>query len=1007
MIKNTEWTKERCMEAASHCSTRSEFKSKFPGARKIARSNGWIDEINATYFPEKASCGKQNRVYVIYAYEFPKENSVYVGLTFNLEYREKKHSTSSNDDLFLYCKNHNTILPTIKIIKDNIDSKDATSLHHMYYDQYVDSGWLMINDESSVGINSNHTDITRTGAYEAARQCKSKSEFRERFYNEYRKSKRYGWFDSYDWFERPSVKGTYVKEPVKWTKEATFEEAKKYRTISEFAKNCDGGYRMALRNGWIVDYIWFEKRKTVTSMTEEEVREVAMQYTSLKEFRDEHYTMVRFAKDMGWLDNYEWLKKGYSKHTKEEIIEIARKYDTLSDFEKYDNKAFRAAKYKKWLPEFIWLKKKQRVYTKELCAEVAGQYKTYHEFRVAEPNMYSRCRINGWLEEFTWLVDDIKKTTKQKEEQAPKYSNEELEENSKDLTYEECKENAEKCYYVFGFKENHPFHYYKSVKERWIGDFDWLKTERAPRNFYTYDYCKAEAEKYDDYGEFRKNSPLAYRKAKQDGWIKEWELSSGHKPNNYWNDERCFECASKCAYRSDFRMRYPAAYQYAKRTGILSVVIEKYFPEKVTDEYSENEIFTVYAYEIEQTHAVYVGVTHLPKQREIRHRNAFVDSKHTTRLSKYCKLNGFDIPEVKVLEDNIKPEEASEKEIYWYNKYRDAGWFMINKEEKLGSLGHKIKKMWTYERVRECAEECKINGEFREKYPQAYVVAKQNRWLSEFTWLERTNRGPERYWTEERCCGLAEQYSTFSEFKKNEPTAYEASRTYGYLEKFDWLENDMSRPKWTEEECAKVSHECLTISEFRKKYETAYRRSKENGWLEKFDWLVATPKPNKVDNGTKHRKYVIVNGVVPLTYEENYAVAKKYTLMNDFRTKEVTAYNRARRLGWLKDYTWLKRGDAPQTFEEVEATARKYSSMDDFYNNDTQTYKVARKNGWIDKFDWLKRKHRPRWTFETAAQEASKYSSASELFHKDRYLYDSAKRHGWIDKFVFSGSSVE
>ena len=69
--------------------------------------------------------------------------------------------------------------------------------------------------------------------------------------------------------------------------------------------------------------------------------------------------------------------------------------------------------------------------------------------------------------------------------------------------------------------------------------------------------------------------------------------------------------------------------------------------------------------------------------------------------------------------------------------------------------------------------------------------------------------------------------------------------------------------------------------------------------------------------------------------------------MNDFRTKEVTAYKRAQRLGWLKDYTWLKRVTVAQTFEEVEATARKYSSMDDFYNNDTQTYKVARKNGWM------------------------------------------------------------
>lgn len=41
-------------------------------------------------------------------------------------------------------------------------------------------------------------------------------------------------------------------------------------------------------------------------------------------------------------------------------------------------------------------------------------------------------------------------------------------------------------------------------------------------------------------------------------------------------------------------------------------------------------------------------------------------------------------------------------------------------------------------------------------------------------------------------------------------------------------------------------------------------------------------------------------------YSICYNEAKKYTTIKDFRHKSPAAYNRARKMGWYKDYTWLK-----------------------------------------------------------------------------------------------------
>ena len=42
-----------------------------------------------------------------------------------------------------------------------------------------------------------------------------------------------------------------------WSKEVCYEEAKKYKSRSEFCRGCCSAYKASMKNGWIDDYNWF------------------------------------------------------------------------------------------------------------------------------------------------------------------------------------------------------------------------------------------------------------------------------------------------------------------------------------------------------------------------------------------------------------------------------------------------------------------------------------------------------------------------------------------------------------------------------------------------------------------------------------------------------------------------------------------------------------------------------------------------------------------------------
>ena len=98
-------------------------------------------------------------IYLIYAYEELKTHSVYVGLTNNINRRDKEHRNKIfNDSLFRFCKQNDVDIPVVKILKSNLTSTTARKYEYEFWHKYKEDGWNMINCESALGYLGGNCD---------------------------------------------------------------------------------------------------------------------------------------------------------------------------------------------------------------------------------------------------------------------------------------------------------------------------------------------------------------------------------------------------------------------------------------------------------------------------------------------------------------------------------------------------------------------------------------------------------------------------------------------------------------------------------------------------------------------------------------------------------------------------------------------------------------------------------------------------------------------------------
>lgn len=105
-----------------------------------------------------------------------------------------------------------------------------------------------------------------------------------------------------------------------------------------------------------------------------------------------------------------------------------------------------------------------------------------------------------------------------------------------------------------------------------------MNARNLPAGHWTYERCKRTSLHHKNRTSFRKHCPGAYKASRENDWLDEFYPNTKLDASalEYWTYERCREEAEKYGLRSDFQRYSYAAYQVAYRNGW----IEEFMPDK-------------------------------------------------------------------------------------------------------------------------------------------------------------------------------------------------------------------------------------------------------------------------------------------------------------------------------------------------------------------------------------------------------------------------------------------
>jgi len=245
---NGYWTKELCKEEALKCKTRSEFQKNNSSTYNSALKNGWLDEICSHMIIQN-----NNTKRCIYCYEF-SDNSVYVGLTYNLEKRQKDRDNCDNDQVTKHIK-ESKLKPIRKQLTEYINVNDAIKLEGYYVEKYNSEGWCVLN-KAKTGAIGGPLRWTYEKCKKEALKYKSRHEFENSSKGAYESSRKNGWLDEVCSHIIPTQKPRNY-----WTKEKCHEESLKYNSKSELRIKNNALVCAAYRNGWLDEICSHMKNK--------------------------------------------------------------------------------------------------------------------------------------------------------------------------------------------------------------------------------------------------------------------------------------------------------------------------------------------------------------------------------------------------------------------------------------------------------------------------------------------------------------------------------------------------------------------------------------------------------------------------------------------------------------------------------------------------------------------------------------------------------------------------
>ena len=174
------WTYDKLQEEVNKYKTRGEFQ-KNSSAYKIAYKKKLLDDL----FKNHVNNGYQNieewkeNSYVIYSYELTEYKKVYVGLTNNIDRRDKEHLFNEKSLLYNFLKEKNIPYPEYKILEKDLKSIDAQKQEKYWVEYYKNLGWTMFNSAKPGSLGAGFLKWTIKALQKEADKYISRIEFRK------------------------------------------------------------------------------------------------------------------------------------------------------------------------------------------------------------------------------------------------------------------------------------------------------------------------------------------------------------------------------------------------------------------------------------------------------------------------------------------------------------------------------------------------------------------------------------------------------------------------------------------------------------------------------------------------------------------------------------------------------------------------------------------------------------------------------------------------------------
>jgi len=245
----TYWNETTLFEVMVTCRTRREFATKYSTAYKIAKEKGIYNKIaNKVFSKEKNLNSFNEKIHIVYSYEFKEYNAVYIGRTLDLKRRHRQHQKDINDSVYKFCIENKCQIPDVNIIESGLTGEESQIQENFWLEDYLRKKWYVIN-KSSTGLNKSSMGSSyRKWDYEkckiAASKCNSKEDFKNKFVGAYNISRKHGWIYDFFKFNLKKENGCFS------TFEQCIDEIKKFKNLSDIRSNYPFLYQTICKNKW-------------------------------------------------------------------------------------------------------------------------------------------------------------------------------------------------------------------------------------------------------------------------------------------------------------------------------------------------------------------------------------------------------------------------------------------------------------------------------------------------------------------------------------------------------------------------------------------------------------------------------------------------------------------------------------------------------------------------------------------------------------------------------------